>query len=160
MENIQRQTLADDLHEVLHTIDCALEAQPGRVTLRRLNRAEYRRTILDLLGIDYRPAADFPADDVGYGFDNIADVLSLPPILLEKYLAAAEDISTTAIVEPAQGVNEDVLPEVHRRIVFVRPAGELTTPAAAPAHVTRHAKPTHSSTDLLLPSLSIRQWCR
>ena len=62
------------------------------MTLRRLNRAEYRNTIRDLLGIDYPPAAGFPGDDVGYGFDNIGDVLTLPPLLMEKYMTAAEEI--------------------------------------------------------------------
>jgi hypothetical protein len=60
---------------------------PGRVTVRRLNRAEYNNTVRDLLGVDLKPADEFPADDVGYGFDNIGDVLSVQPILLEKYLA-------------------------------------------------------------------------
>lgn len=55
----------------------------------------------DLLGIDFQPADDFPADDVGYGFDNIGDVLSLPPLLFEKYLAAADRIAKAAIVDPA-----------------------------------------------------------
>src|SRR5258706_6535690 len=73
---------------------------PGRVTIRRLNRAEYNNTIRDLVGIDFQPADDFPADDSGYGFDNIGDVLSLPPILLEKYLAAAAKILEAAIVMP------------------------------------------------------------
>jgi len=72
-------------------------ADPGRVTARRLNRAEYDNTVRDLIGIGFRPADDFPADDVGYGFDNIGDVLSMSPILLEKYLAAAEKISQAAI---------------------------------------------------------------
>jgi mono/diheme cytochrome c family protein len=76
---------------------------PGRVTVRRLNRAEYNNTVHDLLGITFRPGDDFPTDDVGYGFDNIGDVLSLPPLLLEKYLAAAEKIVDQAIVtEPAR----------------------------------------------------------
>ncbi|HEX4129045.1 MAG TPA: DUF1592 domain-containing protein [Pirellulales bacterium] len=73
---------------------------PGRVTMRRLNRAEYNNTIRDLMGVDVRLADDFPSDDVGYGFDNIGDVLSLPPILFEKYLAAAEKIATTAVLAP------------------------------------------------------------
>jgi mono/diheme cytochrome c family protein len=77
------------------------ERNPGRVTLRRLNRAEYRNTIRDLVGIDFKAADDFPADDVGYGFDNIGDVLSLPPLLMEKYLAAAEQIIGQAIVPGA-----------------------------------------------------------
>jgi hypothetical protein len=82
--------------------DCGRTFDPGRVTIRRLNRAEYNNTIRDLVGIDFRPADDFPSDDVGYGFDNIGDVLSLPPILMEKYLAAAETISEEAILaEPS-----------------------------------------------------------
>lgn len=84
----------------INTIDCTGDVNPGRVTLRRLNRNEYRNTIRDLVGIDYEPVADFPADDVGYGFDNIGDVLSLSPILLEKYLVAADEILAKAIVVP------------------------------------------------------------
>src|SRR5206468_3923607 len=77
---------------------------PGRVTLHRLNRAEYNNTIRDLVGVNYQPAEDFPADDSGYGFDNIGDVLYLPPVLMEKYLAAAEKILAAAIVtdDPAK----------------------------------------------------------
>lgn len=73
--------------------------QPGRVTLRRLNRTEYNLTIRDLVGVDFQPADDFPSDDIGYGFDNIGDVLSLPPILLEKYLAAAEQVVEQAVLD-------------------------------------------------------------
>ncbi len=76
----------------LAQFDCGQERDPGRVTIRRLNRNEYNNTIRDLLGVDFHPADDFPSDDVGYGFDNIGDVLSMPPILLEKYLSAAERI--------------------------------------------------------------------
>ena len=82
--------------EVFHC-DCD-HPDPGRVTLHRLNRTEYNNTIRDLMGVDFHPADDFPADDTGYGFDNIGDVLSLPPILLEKYMAAAEKILDSAIV--------------------------------------------------------------
>ncbi|PYK98909.1 MAG: hypothetical protein DME19_10680 [Verrucomicrobia bacterium] len=87
---------------------------PGRVTLRRLNRAEYNNTIRDLVGVDFQPADDFPADDSGYGFDNIGDVLSLPPVLLEKYLAAAQKVLNKAIVtdmkaKPLQHFNADEL---------------------------------------------------
>ncbi len=77
--------------------DCSGPRDPGRVTIRRLNRNEYNNTIRDLLGVEFQPAKDFPADDVGYGFDNIGDVLSMPPILLEKYLAAAQDIVDHAL---------------------------------------------------------------
>ncbi len=70
---------------------------PGRVTIRRLNRAEYNNTIRDLVGVDFQPAEDFPSDDVGHGFDNIGDVLSLSPVLMERYLAAAESVMQRAI---------------------------------------------------------------
>ena len=70
---------------------------PGRVTLRRLNRVEYRNTVRDLTGHDFRTDEEFPADDTGYGFDTIADVLTTSPLLLEKYLQAAETIVDEAV---------------------------------------------------------------
>ncbi len=85
------------IRSALKADDCGRTFDPGRVTIRRLNRSEYNNTVRDLIGIDFHPADDFPSDDVGYGFDNIGDVLSMPPILLEKYLAAAEAISEEAI---------------------------------------------------------------
>jgi mono/diheme cytochrome c family protein len=78
-------------------IDCTAPKDPGRVTLRRLNRAEYNATIRDLCGVSITPADNFPADDVGYGFDNIGDVLSVQPVLLEKYMAAADQILEAAL---------------------------------------------------------------
>ena len=80
--------------------DRLIKPDPGRVTARRLNRAEYNNTVRDLLGVTHRPADDFPQDDSGYGFDNIGDVLSLSPALMEKYLAAAEKIARTAVYGP------------------------------------------------------------
>ncbi|MGV3486320.1 MAG: DUF1592 domain-containing protein, partial [Planctomycetaceae bacterium] len=70
---------------------------PGYVTLRRLNRAEYRNTVSALLGIDYDTNASFPPDDTGHGFDNIADVLTVSPMLLEKYLDAAREVVQAAV---------------------------------------------------------------
>ncbi|MDG2380258.1 MAG: DUF1592 domain-containing protein [Pirellulaceae bacterium] len=88
------------LESALNSIDCSKISQPGRVTVRRLNRAEYDNTIRDLVGLDFKPAADFPADNVGNGFDNISQVMSLPSLLLEKYLAAAEEIVTRLLSDP------------------------------------------------------------
>jgi len=85
------------LDKKLFFVDCDLADHSGRVTIRRLNRNEYNNTIRDLLGVDFQPAKDFPSDDVGHGFDNIGDVLSLPPLLLEKYVEAAEAIVDRAI---------------------------------------------------------------
>jgi hypothetical protein len=77
-----------------HTVD------PGRVTARRLNRSEYNYTLRDLLGIHFQPADDFPQDDSGYGFDNIGDVLSLSPVLMEHYISAAEKAARLAVFGP------------------------------------------------------------
>lgn len=86
------------IETALAQFDCTNTRNPGRVTLRRLNREEYNNTIRDLVGVDFKPADDFPNDDIGYGFDNIGDVLSLSPLLLEKYLIAAESIMDRALV--------------------------------------------------------------
>jgi hypothetical protein len=93
----QRNLIVSWIADNLFPCDCD-HPDPGRVTIRRLNRAEYNNTIRDLVGLNFKPAEDFPADDVGYGFDNIGDVLSMPTLLLEKYLAAAEKILDQAIV--------------------------------------------------------------
>jgi hypothetical protein len=80
--------------------DKALAPDAGRVAPRRLNRAEYNNTIRDLLGVDLEPAANFPADETAFGFDNVADALNLSPVLLEKYVDAAERVVRTAIFGP------------------------------------------------------------
>lgn len=76
------------------------EPDPGWATIHRLNRSEYRNTMRDLLGIDpaeHDLSAHLPADDTGYGFDNIADVLSMSPLQFEKFLDAAEQAVTIAL---------------------------------------------------------------
>jgi len=95
-----RQAAAAWLEAELARIDRVTPRDPGRVTARRLNRAEYNNTVRDLLGVDLRPADDFPQDDSGYGFDNIADVLSLSPALMEKYLTAADRVARAAVFGP------------------------------------------------------------
>jgi hypothetical protein len=77
--------------------DALLEPDPGRVPIHRLNRVEYANTIRDLLGVDFRATEEFPPDDSGYGFDNIGDVLTVSPTLMQKYLAAAESIAARAV---------------------------------------------------------------
>lgn len=96
----QVESVAEWIKQEVHRIELAATPDPGRVTARRLNRAEYNNTIRDLLGVDFRPADDFPQDDSGYGFDNIGDVLSLSPVLLEKYLKASEAAVKTAVFGP------------------------------------------------------------
>lgn len=82
---------------------------PGRVTIRRLNRVEYRNSIRDLLGVDFDTDSAFPPDDTGNGFDNIGDVLTLPPMLLEKYVVAANQIVTEAVPMVARVMPETVV---------------------------------------------------
>jgi len=92
------------------TIDAAAAAHPdpGRPLAHRLNRAEYSNAIRDLLAIDVRPGDWLPVDDSGYGFDNIADVLSTSPALLDRYLSAAHKVSGLAVGDLTQKPAEDI----------------------------------------------------
>jgi len=92
----ERDRIVTFVESTLHNFDPA-HPDPGRVTIHRLNRTEYNNTIRDLTGVDFQPADDFPADNSGYGFDNIGDVLSVPPVLMEKYLTAAKKVLDRAI---------------------------------------------------------------
>ncbi len=91
----------DAIDRQLDSFDCDASKHPGRVTIRRLNRVEYNNTIRDLIGLDLKPAEQFPSDDVGNGFDNMGDVLSISPILMEKYVAAAGEIADQAFADEA-----------------------------------------------------------
>jgi hypothetical protein len=92
-----RERLAAGLETAVDRIDARLPPDAGRPVLHRLNRAEYTNTVRDLFGLELRPADDFPADDVHEGFDNVGDVLSLSPLLLEKYLDAAARVLDQAL---------------------------------------------------------------
>lgn len=95
----ERGQMVAELQRIVTLGRNRLAGDPGRVTLRRLNKAEYNYTVQDLFGIALSPADEFPDDDVGYGFDTVGDVLSIPPLLLERYLDAAERIAKTAVRE-------------------------------------------------------------
>ncbi len=82
---------------------------PGRVTVRRLNRVDYRNTIKELMGVDYDTQKEFPADDTGHGFDNIGDVLTISPMLLEKYLDAAQTVVASVVPTKSKAVAENVI---------------------------------------------------
>jgi hypothetical protein len=94
----ERATLTNWVQRSLQDLrEGRFAADPGRVLIHRLSRTEYNCTIRDLLGVDSRPADNFPSEGGGGGgFDNNADTLFIPPILMERYLAAA-----AAIVEQA-----------------------------------------------------------
>jgi hypothetical protein len=104
--------------------DSMTSIQPAdRVSVRRLNRTEYNNTIRDLIGLNLHLATDFPADDTGHGFDNNADVLSLPPLLVEKYLTAAERTIDAAFRDDAArhrllNPSPDRVPLAFRKIVL------------------------------------------
>ena len=116
--------------------DRLVRPDPGRVTVRRLNRAEYNNTVRDLLGVAVRPADNFPQDDSGYGFDNIGDVLSLSPVLMEKYLAAAERVARAAVFGPEQ---------MKPTMVKLRSSGQRIIPSLTPLF-------DYDSTGLTLPN--------
>jgi hypothetical protein len=112
--------------EMIDSITLALNAtpdgltprNPGRVLIHRLNRAEYNNTVRDLFGVTSWPADGFPADDGGGGgFDNDADTLFLPPLLMERYLQAAGQVL------------EEAKPE---RLFFIRPDKMLSRTVANP----------------------------
>ena len=92
----QRATLARWIEQDVFKLDHN-NPDPGRVTIRRMNREEYRHTIADFLDVDFDVEESLPADDTGYGFDTIGDVLSISPMLMEKYLEAARSIVSEAI---------------------------------------------------------------
>jgi hypothetical protein len=92
--------LGDWLEQALDQA-AAANPNPGRPSLHRLNRAEYANAVRDLLGVQIDARAYLPADDSGYGFDNIADVLSVSPGLLERYMLAAGKIGRMAVGDPS-----------------------------------------------------------
>ena len=90
--------LADSLDQA-----AALKPNPGRPVLHRLNRAEYANAVRDLLALDVDPSTLLPPDDSAYGFDNVGDVLGVSPVLLERFMEAANKVSALAIGDPDIG---------------------------------------------------------
>jgi len=104
----EQQALADWIKDDIFQID-PQNPDPGKVTIRRLNRIEYRNTIRDLTGFDFKVEDELPPDDTGYGFDTIGDVLTLSPLLLEKYMRAAETITHEAVPRVSRVAPEKVI---------------------------------------------------
>jgi mono/diheme cytochrome c family protein len=94
---VQMTALVKFIQGEFEKADALVKPDPGRVTAKRLNRNEYRNTIRDLLAVDFRADKDFPTDDSGYGFDNIGEILTVSPLLMEKYLNAAEVIASRSM---------------------------------------------------------------
>lgn len=107
------------------------DPDPGHVTMRRLNQVEYRNTVRDLLGVEYDTAGNFPADDTGHGFDNIGDVLSLSPLMLEKYVNAAKEIVTSVVPLVPGVVRQRAMPGDHFKLDLVSIAASADDAAQA-----------------------------
>jgi len=98
------ESIAKWAGEAVAAADAVRPKDPGFIALHRLNKTEYNNTIQELCGVDFRPADDFPNDDSGYGFDNIADVLTMSPLLAEKYIGAAEQVVEKVLKKEAIGL--------------------------------------------------------
>ena len=122
----QIKAMSQRIEIEIERVDRAASANPGRVTARRLNRAEYNNSIVDLIGVNISPADDFPQDDSGYGFDNNGDVLSLSPSQMDRYLASAEKVARAAIFGP-----EILKPTLARHEVSGRRIVQTTTVPAS-----------------------------
>ncbi|MFN0165525.1 MAG: DUF1592 domain-containing protein [Bryobacteraceae bacterium] len=158
--------LASETHAITQWIEKLIERQdravkpdPGRVTARRLNRTEYNNTVRDLLGVDLQPAGDFPADDAGYGFDNIGDVLSLSPVLMEKYMAAAENITRAAIYtpRPVRPTMERYQTSRSRRIGSDNASGKVLPYSPRGTLEARHSFPYDGEYEIRLQSIDRRR---
>jgi hypothetical protein len=84
-----------------------LNPDPGRPAVHRLNRNEYSNAVRDLLAVDVNPGAALPVDDSGHGFDNIGEVLTISPTLLEKYISMARKVSRLAVGDPGIKPSEE-----------------------------------------------------
>src|SRR5262245_40589618 len=104
----------------------AENVNPGRPALHRLNRAEYANAIRDLLAVDtgaINVTELLPTDDAGYGFDNIGDVLTVSPLLMEGYLAASRKVARIAVGDRTAGAASENY-EVPRYLIQQERMGE------------------------------------
>jgi hypothetical protein len=133
------EALQTSVHKLLATAIAKAKPDPGDVTIRRLNRLEFNNTIRDLCFLDENFSADFPADDTGYGFDNIGDVLTFSPVHLERFLAVGEQIAAKAMPTTANAPDGtglamiEMLPKGRRdsQQRYFDPAPYLTGPMEA-----------------------------
>ena len=117
-----------------------IKPNPGRPTLHRLNRTEYGNAVRDLLALETDVAESLPADDIGYGFDNIGDVLQVSPVLLERYLSAARKISRTAVGDPTMPVSYQTYTIPHGLIQLDR-SSEAAPVGSRGGTIVRHLFP-------------------
>lgn len=127
----ERKAMIREIEGVLGRLESGkFPPNPGRTTIRRLNRNEYNHTVRDLFGVNFAPGRDFPADGAGgEGFDNVGDSLFIPPILMEKYFAASRKIIESLYSSPAQ----------LDRVLVSKPSDKITPAAAARSTLQYHA---------------------
>jgi hypothetical protein len=114
------QSLREQLDRV-----AAAAPDPGRPVIHRLNRVEYRNVVRDLIAVDIDVTSQLPADDSGYGFDNIADILSMSPALFERYMSVAESAARLAVADPSS-------PRESRQKIFLcQPSATLNAETCA-----------------------------
>jgi mono/diheme cytochrome c family protein len=140
----EREALEQWIKEQMFQLDRRYP-DPGRVTLRRLNRTEYRNTIRDLTGYNFNAEEELPPDDTGYGFDTIGDVLTVSPLLLEKYMSAAEVITAQALPRSAGAPAELSMSGADFRPAEGGGTGELLS-YYQPAQVSHALKVEHTGT--------------
>ena len=146
----RREFVLNWIDETLTKVDCGGPRDPGRVTIRRLNRAEYNNTIRDLFGVDFKPAEDFPSDDVGYGFDNIGDVLSFRRCCSKSTWPRPRRSSTAAIEDRGRArraTASGFQPQQHPEPVRAAPSRasrsrSSSSPKARPSWRSSTSRPT------------------
>src|SRR5262249_22571895 len=124
-----------------------VKPNPGRTTLHRLNRIEYGNAIRDLLALEIDVADLLPADDIGYGFDNIGDVLSGSPFLLERYLATASKVSRAAVGDTTMPVQYQTYTVPHGLIQLDR-ISESTPVGSRGGTAIRHRFPVDAEYEI------------
>jgi hypothetical protein len=133
----ERQEMLDFVQRRVLGVDPE-RPDPGHVVLRRLNRVEYANTVRDLTGLDEDVQSELPADDTGYGFDTIGAVLSMSPLLMEKYLAIAAKVGQQVAKEAVSREAKESGREYPQNIRRLFPFGPLPAePAERPAHLRR-----------------------
>ncbi len=129
----QRKLLVEFIRKTLGNLDCGEGRDPGKPVVRRLNRAEYDASILELTGLNLRLADGFSPDATGYGFDVIAEALALSPVLIEQYHEAARKLLAELIDR------KEANPKAHAKVFFVRPSRDLSDRDAARRILERFA---------------------
>lgn len=127
----ERTVMVAEIRAVLRKMENGnFPRNPGRITIRRLNRNEYNYTVRDVFGINFFPGKDFPADGAGgEGFDNVGDSLFIPPVLMEKYMEASRHIVEALYASPTS----------LGKVLVAKPNKQVTPEAAAKTTLQFHA---------------------